>query len=170
MIKIKQVTNQYQLIYSKLLYQDYLIQKEMMNLRSIETFKFIQLAQNTTMKNLTQVQQWSYPMIVKALLNYYYNDKTIETNMTENITIPVYYPLNEFIDKTSGITTEQIKNCICPIINQTKCNNINNTNYEWEAEVCAGAPVKLKITIKNRNVITQYFPYYLFSGNCTIEC
>ena len=125
-----------------------------------------QMMNKTQLINKYNISYWNN-VTITIEIKYFYNN-TFTAKYEGNHSINIGYPI-ELIDKTENITTTNIQSCVCPNINQTKCNEINNTNFNWELHVCTGIPTKYAISVYNSN-ITKEYQRYLFNGNCSIQC
>ena len=113
------------------------------------------------------VTNWSNTVIITMPINYYYANGFI-AEYSGNHSFTINYS-TELIDKTGGIAVNDIMLCACPELNQTKCNEINDTNFSWELHACTGLPTKYSISVFNTNM-TKNYQRYLFNAECFIDC
>lgn len=169
-VQREMISYEYSTLRSSLRFRNYELERqELINETQItfDALKIFQTLNNTL--EIPNLVDWDYPVIIQYLLSYNYN-QNYEADYEELKNIEIYYPIKEYKDKTDGITAEQLEDCVCGEINQQACNTINNTNFEWGAEVCSGIPLTLKVKINSLTNLTREFPHYLFGGLCEIIC
>ncbi len=164
------ITLTYQSIISIIRHENYLLEKEKINQELKTSMKTIMKAQTLNQSGeIDNLEEWGYPLLVNYSMDYEHHNN-INVSYKTNETIKIYYPVKDFLEKTSGIGIEEIESCYCLQINQDACNSINSTSFVWEAEVCSGLPIKLKARIHINTTFTKKYPYYLFGGLCEISC
>lgn len=168
--KLEAENTEYFLELQRLRQQEWELNKNILQEETLMQSRFWNASQTLNKTNLIQeynITQWDKPIIITVKIDYYYNN-SFTAEYHGNHTITINYPI-ELIDKTEGITTENITQCACPKLNQSECNKINNTNFTWELHACTGLPVKNSISVYNNN-ITRTYQRYLLNSECIIQC
>ena len=162
----------YHNLLDRLRFEEYTIQRSIVTNDTNHSFEIIRASQYTNSSDeIPGFLEWNDTSITTQYTFFSAgNESKLAFEHAENRTVITNYPAKKYIETTKGLSPESIAQCVCPSIDQDKCNALNQTNYTWGVDVCAGLPAPLRVFVYEDTQTSRAFPYYVFGRDCAVIC